>query len=217
MLSMKKNSLLAVAAALLLMPQSGFAGKQFIMPTAHPAASYPARDQHSDEHVTVALDPYDMPDKATIFTVHFNDVGFLPILVIVTNDGDQPISLTTMKAEYVTVDRIKIPPATNDDVYRRLNHPSSTGRPSTIPWPSKKVKGTVSPETMDEIQRAQFAARAVEPHSTQSGFMFFDISGIASPLAGAHLYLTGVNDSKGNELLYFDVPLEKYLSAPQKP
>ena len=34
------------------------------------------------------------------------------------------------------------------------------------------------------------------------------------PLAGAHFYLTGVRDAKGNELMYFEIPLEKYLSAP---
>jgi hypothetical protein len=47
--------------------------------------------------------------------------------------------------------------------------------------------------------------------------MFFDISGISTPLAGAHFYLNRVLDAKGNELMYFDVPLEKYLSAPSKP
>jgi hypothetical protein len=29
--------------------------------------------------------------------------------------------------------------------------------------------------------------------------------------------LTGVRDAKGNELMYFEVALEKYLSAPAKP
>jgi hypothetical protein len=69
---------------------------------------------------------------------------------------------------------------------------------------------------MEEIQNTQFAAKAVEPHGTQSGFMFFDVSDIANPLAGAHFYLTRVRDAKGNELMYFEVPLEKYLSAPEK-
>jgi hypothetical protein len=46
--------------------------------------------------------------------------------------------------------------------------------------------------------------------------MFFDVSDIANPLAGAHFYLTRVRDAKGNELMYFEVPLEKYLSAPEK-
>ncbi len=46
--------------------------------------------------------------------------------------------------------------------------------------------------------------------------MFFDVSGISTPLAGASFYLTGVLDAKGNELMYFEIPLEKYLTAPSR-
>jgi hypothetical protein len=70
---------------------------------------------------------------------------------------------------------------------------------------------------MDEIESSQFAARAVEPHTTQSGFLFFDIGDLTAPLAGAHIYVSGVNDAKGIELMYFEIALEKYLSPPQKP
>ncbi len=191
------------------------ASKDLVMPTARPAKTYPACDQHPLENVAVAVDPYDMADKANIFSVHYSEQGFMPIFVVVTNDGDQPVSLAGMKADLITVDRTKISPATPDDIYRRLSHPSANaGRTTPIPFPTKKVKGTVSKQAQEEIQNAQFGARAVEPHSTQSGFMFFDVSGISTPLAGAHFYLTGVRDAKGNELMYFEVALEKYLSAP---
>jgi hypothetical protein len=194
-----------------------FAGKDFVMPAAQPAKTYPARDEHPTESVTVAVDPYDMADKASIFSIHYNELVFLPVFVVITNDGDQPVALADMKAQFVTVDRTKIAPATVDDIYRRVSHPSATGRTSPLPFPSKKVKGTVSSQQQDEMQRSQFAARAVEPHTTQSGFLFFDVSGISTPLNGAHFYLTGVRDAKGNELMYFEIPLEKYLSAPTKP
>jgi hypothetical protein len=186
------------------------------MPAAQPAKSYPAHDQHSDESVTVGLDPYDMADKANIFSVHYNDVGLMPIFVVITNDGDKPVSLSGMKAELVTVNRTKIPPATEDDIYRRIAKPPGNISPNPLPWP-KKAKGSVSKDAMEEIQNAQFAAKAVEPHGTQSGFLFFDVSEISTPLAGANFYLTRVRDAKGNELMYFEVPLEKYLSAPSKP
>jgi hypothetical protein len=185
------------------------------MPVAQSAKTYPAHDEHPSEAVTLALDPYDMSDKASIFSVHYNDAGLMPIFVVITNDGDQPVSLAGMKSQLVTVDRTKIPPATEDDLYRRLARPPGSISPNPLPWP-KKAKGSISKDAMDEIQNSQFAARAVEPHGSQSGFMFFDVSGISSPLAGAHFYLTGVRDSKGNELMYFEVPLEKYLSAPVK-
>ena len=190
------------------------ASKDFVMPTAQPAKTYPAHDEHPNEHVTVALDPYDMADKASIFSVNFNEVGFMPILLVITNDGDQPISLSGMHAQLVTADRTKLAAATADDLYRRLSHPSANVNRSPLPIPGKKVKGVVSGKTLEEIQSAQFAARAVEPHSTQAGFLFFDVSGISTPLAGAHFSLTEVRDAGGNDLLYFEIPLEKYLSAP---
>src|SRR5882724_9472530 len=195
---------------------AAWAGKNFIMPAAKPAVTYPAHDAHTDEKVIAALDPYDMPDKANIFSVDYKSIGYLPIFFVITNDGDEPVSLQGMKAQLVTTDRTKISPADEDDLYRRLAHPTQSTSPIPIPFPRTKVKGTVNSKTQDEILNSRFAARAVEPHSTQSGFMFFDISGISSPLAGAHFYLSGVHDSKGNELMYFEIAMEKYLSAPAK-
>lgn len=192
--------------------------KDFAKPHANHAASYAAHDQHSDERVSVGVDPYDMPDKASIFGVNYRNEGLLPIFVVISNDSDQPIALNNMKAQLVTVDRNKIPPSDADDVYRRLSHPSaSTSSTYPLPFPRKKVKGAVSGKTMDEISAAIFNAKAVEPHSNQSGFLFFDVGGMATPLAGAHFYLTGVRDNSGNELMYFEIPMEKYLSAPSKP
>lgn len=204
-------------ALVVLAPDFALAGKDFVMPAPRPANAYPAHDEQTNEKVSVAIDPYDMADKAAIFSVHYSEIGFLPVLLIVTNDSDQAISLSAMKAQLVTADRAKLSPAAVDDLYRRLSRPTASGRPSPFPFPTKKVKGTVSKQTMDEIQNAQFGARAVEPHSTQAGFLFFDVAGISTPLPGAQFYLSGVRDAKGNELMYFEIPLEKYLSAPAQP
>ena|SRR5882672_48758 len=195
------------------------AGKEFTLPTARPAATYPARDQHTDESVTVAVDPYDMADKAAIFTTNYANADMLPVFVIITNDGDETITLSGMKAQYITANRTKLAPATQDDLYRRLSHPNPGGPgkrlPIPLPLPTGRGKPTVSPKALDEMQRAQFSARAVEPHSTQAGFLFFDIAGIENPLPGAHFFLTGLRNSKGEDLYYFEIALEKYLSAPQ--
>ncbi len=84
-----------------------------------------------------------------------------------------------MKAQLNTKDRSKLFPATTDDLLRRLSHPSRNDRQNTlpIPLPKKEVKGGVSRKTWDEIEQAQFGAKAVEPHSTARGFLFFDIAG----------------------------------------
>lgn len=205
---------MCVLAMVCMVAGIAFAGKTFIMPKAQPAKSYPAHDEHPMEHVTLAVDPYDMADKANIFSVKYNEQGFLPIFVVMTNDGDEPVTVSDMSAQLVTVDRTKIPAAATDDIYRRLSHPTASASRGPLPFPTKKVKGVVSKEALEEMQNSQFAAKAIEPHSTQAGFLFFDVTGISNPLAGANFYLTGVRNAKGQELLYFEIPMEKYLSAP---
>jgi hypothetical protein len=190
------------------------AAKEFVMPQAQPAKTYPAHDEHPTEAVAVGVDPYDLAEKTTIFSVRYSEIGFMPIFVVVSNDGNQPVELSGMKAQLVTVNRAKLTPANEDDIARRLTRPSANTNKYPIPFPTKKVKGGLSKQALEEIQNAQFVAKAVEPHSTQSGFLFFDVSDQSTPLAGAHFYLTGVRDAKGNELMYFEIPLEKYLSTP---
>ncbi|HEY4842142.1 MAG TPA: hypothetical protein VIH78_09250 [Terriglobales bacterium] len=215
---MPSTGKLAVICAVVLLGVLGaLASKEFVMPTAQPARAYPAHDDHPTEKVVVAVDPYDIEDKASIFTVNYRNNGYLPVFFVITNDGDQPVSLVDMKAQLNTKDRSKLLPSTTDEVVRRLSHPSRNDGQITlpIPLPKKEVKGGVSRKTWDEIDRAQFGAKAVEPHSTVRGFLFFDIQDIANPLPGASFYLMGVRDGKGNELMYFEIPMEKYLSAPE--
>jgi hypothetical protein len=206
----------AFFAFLLISCLRALAAKEFVMPDAHPARNYPAHDDHTMEKVAVAVDPYDLEDKASIFTVNFRSNGYLPIFFIITNDSDEPVSLLGMKAQLITKDRTKLLPATIDDLLRRLSHPSRNDRQNTlpIPLPKKEMKGGVNRKTWDELEEAQFGAKAVEPHSTARGFLFFDVLDITHPLAGASFFLLGVHDGKGNELMYFEIPMEKYLSAP---
>jgi hypothetical protein len=194
------------------------AGKTFVKPVARTAINYPAHDFHRDSKLAIAADPYDTPEKAKIFSVDFATHGFLPLFFVVTNDGDQPVSIANMEITLITANHSKLTPVPPNDLYRRLSNPQASTRPSPVPIPlPRKVKGTISKKEMDEIESSQFAAKAVEPHGTQSGFLFFDVGGIASPLPGANLNITGVADAKGEELMYFEISLDKYLSAPSNP
>src|SRR5262249_31091437 len=124
--------------------------------------------------------------------------------------------IANMQITLITNNHSKLTPVTTDDLYRRLTNPQTSTRPSPIPLPHK-VKGTISRKEMDEIESSQFAAKAVEPHTTQSGFLFFDVGGIGSPLRGANIDVTGVADAKGSELMYFEISSDKYLDAPVNP
>jgi hypothetical protein len=207
----------AVAVFTLLAPILLMAGKSFVKPVAKTAFNYPAHDLHRDEKVSIAADPYDNPEKAKIFTINFADHGFLPIFFIVTNDGDQPVSIVRMQIKLITANRSKLTPIGTDDLYRRLSNPQAkTGTNNPLPFP-RKVKGGVTKQQMDEMESSQFAARAVEPHTTQSGFVFFDVSDLNSPLRNATIDISGLADAKGNELLFFEIPMDNYVNAPQNP
>jgi hypothetical protein len=208
---------IAPALCVVLFASLSPAGKTFVKPEAKSAISYPAHDAHSDEKVTVAADPYDTPEKRKIFSIDFSAHGFLPIFFIVTNDGGKPVSIANMQIVMITGgDRAKLTPVAVDDVYRRISNPQSNARPSTIPIPLPH-KEKASQKAVDEVAASQFEARAVEPHTTQSGFLFFDVGGISSPLRGSSIEITGIDDATGNELMYFEIPMDKYLNASANP
>lgn len=186
-------------------------------PVARSAVNYPAHDFHRDSQVAIAADPYDNPDKAKIFSVDFAAHGFLPVFFVVTNDGDQPVSIANMEITLITAHHSKLTPVPTSELYRRLSNPQASGRPSPVPLPlPRKVKGAVGKKEMDEIDSSQFAAKAVEPHGSQSGFLFFDIGGIESPLSGSAIEITGIDDAQGHELMYFEIALDNYVNTAPK-
>jgi hypothetical protein len=208
-----RTSICAGIAVVLAVPVFCWAAKSFSMPKTQPAFSYPAHDHHPNENVTVAVDPYDTPEKARIFVTNYQAYDLLPVLLVITNDSDSPIQLSAVQPELVTGDHTKLTPDTEDDIFRRISHPEASGTRYPLPFPSKGAKGGVNSKQRDEVESALFRARAVEPRSSQVGFLFFDVSDIRNPLAGARFYLTGVRNSAGNDLMYFEVPLDKYLQS----
>ena len=108
---------------------------------------------------------------------------------------------------------LQLGPANEDDVYRRVSHPNASGARVPLPFPTKRVKGGVDTKEWNEITNAQFKAKAVEPGGSQAGFLFFDVSDVPNAVKGARFYLTGVHDSSGNDLMYFEVPLDSSPDA----
>jgi len=213
----KALRLLSCAVLLgLVLTTLAMAAKRFVMPHPTDAKTFPAHDEHPMEKVSIAIDPYDTEQKSSIFNARYLERGLLPMLFIVSNSGSQPVVLDGINVQLVLRDRSKISPANEDDMYRRLSrNPGNDSGVSRLPLPTppRGPKAGVSREVKDEMDAAHFQAHAVEPGGTQSGFFFFDLSETQKSLAGAHLYVTGVRDGGGNELMFFDIPLDKYLAA----
>ena len=200
----------AVGITVLLVSLSLWAAKEFVPPRPENASTYPCKDAHPNEKVTAAIDLYNSSPKDNIFITPYNQEGLLPVFLIITNDGDQPIALTGMRAELVTAGHSKLEELSNDDIFRRVAHISgsstSPGRVGPIPLPGN-TKNKKAQKQYEEILAANFAAEAVEPHTTKGGFLFFDIYNVKQPVQGAHIYLTGIRDATGNELMYFEIPV----------
>ena len=206
---------IVVAAAILFVTRLAAKDeKVFVMPKAASAKTYPAHDTSEKEQVAVAADPYDAAGKTQgVFRIKYKEEDLLPVMLIITNDGGQPVALTAMQVELVTRKRVKLQPASEDDILRRIaRQPMKGDQPSANPLPfPRKVKTSVKPEEREEIRDSRFAAKAVEAHATQAGFLFFDVEDIDDPLAGAHLYVSGLRNSQGQELMFFDISLDQYL------
>lgn len=210
-----------IAAFVVLLAGLVLAGeKGFNPPPLSPASTYPAHEAHTDEKVAIAIDPFDTEAKVAIFKIKYKDYDLLPIRLIISNDSDRPLMLDHVRIELITAHKEKLSPAVRDDILRKLARPEKvTSRPKVrLPIPGTHDNKPISREAREEVETAMFINVPVSPHSTNGGFLFFDVNGIENPEAQAHLYITGIKAGT-QELFYFDIPLEDYLnrSAQGKP
>jgi hypothetical protein len=209
MLSRRVCLLLTVSVTVVLSSLTLWASKDFVPPRAENANTYACKDAHASEKVTAAIDLYNTSPKDNIFITPYNQEGILPVFLVITNDGDRPLAVNNMRAQLVTASRAKMESLTTDDIFRRVAHisGSTTPPPRVGPIPLSGNKNKKAQKQYEEIMSANFMPAAVEPHTTKSGFLFFDVSDVKQPLQGARIYLTGVRDANGNELMYFEIPV----------
>ncbi|MGA3071378.1 MAG: hypothetical protein ABSD43_14315 [Terracidiphilus sp.] len=185
-------------------------------PPVQPATTFAAVEAHEDEKVAIAAEPYDTREKEAIFRVDYLSHGVMPVRLIVTNNGDRPISLRDARILFVTAAGDRIEAADPEDVERLMSNKDREG--SKIPMPSPIPKIKLKPKASDkeveqDFDTFEYGALVVEPHTTRAGFLFYDVSGLAQPLQGGKLHLHKLRDADGNELFYFEIPFDKYLKS----
>ena len=207
-----RRSFIAPLACGLLLLAACVAAAEHAPPPAGVATSYVAFVAHPDEHVIIAADPYNTKEKASCFRIDYLKYGFLPVRIIVTNDGDKPINLEQARIHFITASGDKIPAAEPEDVERRTTDIKNvTGPKVAVPGlPKPKSKNS---KVDEDFQEFEYQALVVEPHTTRAGFLFYDVQGLDNPLKGAKLYLRRLQASDGKDLFYFEIPFDKYLAA----
>jgi hypothetical protein len=185
-------------------------------PPVQPATSFPAVELHAEEHVAIAVEPYDTKERDSIFRVDYVDHGVMPVRLIVTNLGDRPISLRDARILFETASGDRIQAAEPEDVERLMTRKEREGSkipmPGPIPPIHTKPKGSDS-EIEQDFNTFEYSALAVEPHTTRAGFLFYVVEGLSHPLVDAKLYVRAVRDADGKELFYFEIPFNKYLQS----
>jgi hypothetical protein len=185
-------------------------------PPVQPATSFAAVEVHEDEKVAIAVEPYDTREREAIFRVDYLSHGVMPVRLIVTNNGDRPISLREARILFVTAAGETIQAAEPEDVERLMTRNEREGKkiPMPGPIPSIKLKPKASNKEIEEdFDTFEYGAVVVGPHTTRAGFLFYDVSQLDKPLMGAKLHLHKLRDADGKELFYFEIPFDKYLKS----
>lgn len=185
-------------------------------PPVQPATSFAAVEVHDKEKVAVAVEPYDTREKESIFRVDYLGHGVMPVRLIVTNNGDKPISLRDARILFMTAAGDKIQAAGPEDVERLMTRKEREGKriPMPGPIPSIKMKPKASNQDIErDFDTFEYGALVVEPHTTRAGFLFYDVSQLDDPLKGARMHLRKLRGADGNELFYFEIPFDNYLKS----
>jgi hypothetical protein len=189
------------------------------VPPVQPASTFPAVETHEKEHVSIAVEPYDTREKESIFRVDYLGHGIMPVRLIITNDGNKPISLRDARILFYTSGGDRIQAAEPEDVERLMTRSEREGKkiPLPGPFPSIKMKPKASNKNIEQdFNQFEYQALVVEPHTTRAGFLFYDVSQLDHPLEGAKLHLHKIRDADGTELFYFEIPFDTYLKSKSK-
>ncbi len=188
-------------------------------PPVQPATTFPAVEVHDKEHVAIAVEPYDTKEKESIFRIDYLAHGVMPVRLIITNDGDRPVSLRDARILFYTSGGDRIQAAEPEDVERLMTRTEREGKkiPLPGPLPSIKTKPKASNKNIEQdFDQFEYQALVVEPHTTRAGFLFYDVSQLNHPLEGGKLHLHKLRDADGNELFFFEIPFDTYLKSKSK-
>jgi len=203
------NRLAVMAAVALACAQAGDKKKNDERFSPGPASSY--QTKQTIEGVTVAAVPYNTEDLAqTAFgKVNPNKYGILPVLVIIQNDTDKALNLSSIQAKYERGDDRQIDATAASDLQYTIQKrpkevPINVGSP--IPRIGGGLKKNKNPLAEWEIEGRAFNARMLPAHQAANGFFYFETEHIE----GSRLVLSGMREAAtGKELFFFEVPLGK--------
>ena len=146
------------------------------------AASYALHETHAAEHVTIAVQPGDTDDTNPDTRLDYLHHGYMPLRVIVTNDGDEAVNLEEARILFVAADNSVTNSATEDDLQRRMFTMKQV-QPTKVPL----IPITIHHEQVDkkivaDMDDFGFPSTTVAPHSTAAGWLFYNVRDLEEPV-----------------------------------
>ena len=205
----------ALLAVLTLAASQARAADKKSPPPAKPAAEYAASDTHPNEHVTVAADPCNRPADCSFFRLPYVQHGFVPVRVIITNDSATPLVLDDVRIQFISANHDVIPAALLEDLNRRLFSTKSALGTKVPLIPITIHHAPVDKKITEDDTNFGFNTSTVAPHTTVSGYLFYDIRELDDPaLKDAELYVKMIRTGDARKQLFaFTVPFNKWLAT----
>ena len=205
------------ASALVLVAITPAFARDKKAPPAKPAAQYPAFDIHPAEKVAIAADPCLDPKACDFFRLPYISHGFIPVRVIITNDGDTALTLDEVRIQFIPANGDKRPAADLEELNRRMFTFKSTQgtKIPLIPYPITIHHAPVDKKITQDDADFGFQGTVVNAHTTLAGYLFYDVKDLDDPaLKDAELYVKMIHtlDQK-KELFDFTIPFNKWLAA----
>ncbi len=177
---------------------------------AQRADAYPSKQQQ--DGITVAIKSYhsDPQSAEALGKKNPYDFGFLPVLVVITNEGDHVINIENLQVRLVAGRNEGLDAIPGRDL-QTWNPKGNQPRPKPRYVPNvpglARPKVKKGPLSQDEIVERELNAPIVPPGTTEAGFFYFDVAKKSDPLQGASVYISGLrNMNTGQELFYFEIP-----------
>jgi hypothetical protein len=174
-----------------------------------PGAAETLPNHQTISGLTIGVDAYSTAEETRLpfGKLDPNDHGVLPVLVVMRNDSDQALRLDAIRVEYIRPDRRRLEAIPGDEVQylHGVERPNSSGTNFPSPLPKIGKRKNKNPLAAFEIESRAFLAKMLPPHDSASGFFYYNTA--FHP--GSVLYITGIVEaSTGQELFYFEVPVE---------
>ena len=193
---------------------NAWAGYKSVKVKVEAANQYPSHQQQGS--ITIAADAYDSREKlkSAFDLKELDDAGIRPVHVIVTNQGEDPIEITSAEVRLLDSSNRSLEPLAIEEVlravlYKDKGDPPQKRAPSRLPIPKGSGRKGDAFEIEADLLNKSLKDSRFGPHTTMAGFVFFKVPENQGRLAGYKLYIPQIRNLRtGQELLFFEIELK---------